>query len=80
MFYDFDGVTEQLCKVTRQRLKKFLECKSKWAKLKCQQAEIAKKSYENIDDGSVNISYMEKNPDTIKNRMVPSYEMLEEIL
>jgi hypothetical protein len=23
---------------------------------------------------------MEKNPDTIKNRMVPSYEMLEEIL
>ena len=60
----FDGVTEQLCKVRRQRLKKFLECRSKWAKLKCQQAEIAKKSYENIDDGSVN-SYMEKNPDTI---------------
>ena len=50
----FDGVTEQLCKVTRERLKKFLECRSKWAKLKCQQAEIAKKSYENIDDGSVN--------------------------
>ena len=47
-----------------QRLKKFLECRSKWAKLKCQQAEIAKKSYENIDDGSVN-SYIEKNPDTI---------------
>ena len=63
-FMHFDGVTEQLCKVTRQRLKKFLECRSKWAKLKCQQAEIAKKSYENIDDGSVN-SYMEKNPDTI---------------
>jgi hypothetical protein len=60
----FDGVTEQLCKVTRHRLKKFLECRSKWAKLKCQQAEIAKKSYENIDDGSVN-SYIEKNPDTI---------------
>jgi hypothetical protein len=50
----FDGVTGQLCKVTRQRLRKFLECRSKWAKLKCQQAEIAKKSYENIDDGSVN--------------------------
>ena len=63
-FMHFDGVTEQLCKVTRQRLKKFLECRSKWAKLKCQQAEIAKKSYENIDDGSVN-SYIEKNPDTI---------------
>jgi hypothetical protein len=24
-FMHFDGVTEQLCKVTRQRLKKFLE-------------------------------------------------------
>ena len=60
----FDGETEQLCKVTRQRLKKCLECRSKWAKLNCQQAEIAKKSYENIDDGSVT-SYMEKNPDSI---------------
>jgi hypothetical protein len=63
-FMHFDGVTEQLCKVTRQRLKKFLECRSKWAKLKCEQAEIAKKSYDNIDDGSVN-SYMEKNPESI---------------
>ena len=52
-FMHFDGVTEQFCKVTRQRLKKCLECRSKWAKLNCQQAEIAKKSYENIDDGSV---------------------------
>ena len=60
----FDGVTEQLCKVTRQRLKKCLECRSKWAKLNCQQAEIAKKSYENINDGSVT-SYTEKNPDSI---------------
>ena len=50
-FVDFDGVTEQLCKVTRHRLRKFLECRSKWAKLNCQQAEIVKKSYENIDDG-----------------------------
>ena len=64
-FMHFDGVTEQLCKVTRQRLKKCLECRSKWAKFNCQQAdEIAKKSYENIDDGSVT-SYMEKNPDSI---------------
>ena len=38
-FMHFDGVTEQLCKVTRQRLKKCLECRSKWAKLNCQQAE-----------------------------------------
>ena len=50
-FVHFDGVTEQLCKVTRQRLKKILDGSSKWAKLNCQQAEIAKKSYENIDDG-----------------------------
>jgi hypothetical protein len=63
-FMHFDGVTEQLCKVPLQRLKEFLECGSKWAKLKCQQAEIAKKSYENIDDGSVN-SFMENNLDTI---------------
>ena len=60
----FDGATELLCKVTRKRLKKCLECRCKWAKLNCQQAEIAKKSYENIDDGSVT-SYMEKNPDCI---------------
>ena len=60
-FMHFDGVTEQLCKVIRQRLKKCLECRSKWAKLNCQQA---KKSYENIVDGSVT-SYMEKNPDSI---------------
>ena len=60
----FDGVTEQLCKVTRQRLKKCLECRSKWAKINCQQAETAKKSYDNIDDGSVT-SYMEKSPDSI---------------
>ena len=53
----FDGVTEQLCKVTRQRLQKFLVCRSKWAKLNYQQAEIAEKSFENIDDGSVT-SYM----------------------
>ena len=48
---NFDGVTEQLCKVTRQRLQKFLDCSSKWAKLNCQQAEIVKKLYENIDNG-----------------------------
>ena len=63
-FMHFDGITVQLCKVTCQRLKKYLECRSKWAKLNCQQAEIAKKTYENIDDGSVT-SYMEKNPDSI---------------
>ena len=74
----FDGATEQLCQVTRQRLKKCLECRFKWAKLNCQQAEIAKKSYENIDDGSV-ISYMEKNPDSINLEWF-HHEMLEDIL
>ena len=63
-FMHFHGVKEQLCKVTRQGLKKGLECRSKMAKLNCPQAEIAKKSYENIDDRSVT-SYMEKNPDSI---------------
>ena len=53
-FMHFDGVREQFCKVTRQRLKKCLECRFKWAKLNCQQAEIAEKTYQNIDDGSVN--------------------------
>ena len=48
---NFDGITERLCKFTRQRLTKFLDCSYKWAKFNCQQAEIAKKSYENIDDG-----------------------------
>ena len=63
-FMHFDGVREQLCKVTRKRLNKFLKCRSKWAKLNCQQAEIAKKSYENIDGGSLT-SYMHKNPISI---------------
>ena len=73
-FMHFDGVTEQLCKVTRQRLKKFLECRSKWAKLKCQQAEIAKKSYENIDETMTDLSIH------TWRRTLTSYEMLEEIL
>ena len=44
----FDGVTEQLCKTTRERLKKFLQCRSNWAKLNCRHTEIAKTSYENM--------------------------------
>ena len=46
----FGGITEQLCKVTHQRLMKFLDGSSKWAKLNYQQAEITEKPYENIDD------------------------------
>ena len=59
----FDGVTEQLCKVIRQRLKKFLECWYKWARLNCQQAEIAKKSYESIDDVFENSLSNDENDD-----------------
>ena len=61
-FMHFDGVKEQFCKVTRQRLKKCLECRSKWAKLNCQQAEIAKKSYEIM---RTSMTDLEKNPDSI---------------
>ena len=60
----FDGVTEQLCKVSSKRLKKFIECRAKWVKYKCQQGEIAKKSYDLFDDSSVN-SYLERNPKNI---------------
>ena len=56
----FEGVTEQLSKVTRQRLKKFVDCRAKWAKLNCLQAEIAKNSYEKFDDEFVN-SYLAEN-------------------
>ena len=35
----FDGVTEQLCKTTRERLKKFLQCRSNWSKLNCRIGE-----------------------------------------
>ena len=54
----FDGITDQLYKVTHQRLKKFLDGCSKWAKPNCQQAEIAEKSYENIDDGLLFVGEM----------------------
>ena len=57
-------VRTALCKIIMAELRNVFECRSKWAKLNCQQAEIAKKSYEHIDDGSVT-SYMEKNPGSI---------------
>ena len=63
-FMHFDGVNEQLYKVTRQRLTKFLECRSKWAKLKCTQAEVARKSYEDFDESALN-SYLERNTESI---------------
>ena len=53
-FMHFEGVTEQLCQVSRQRLKKFIECRHKWAKLDCVQADIAKSSYNKFDDDFVN--------------------------
>ena len=59
-FMHFEGVTEQLSKVTRQRLKKFVDCRNKWAKLNCLQAEIAMDSYDKFDDEFVN-SYLAEN-------------------
>lgn len=47
MYFD-DGAT-------RQRLKKFLQRTPKWAKLNWQLAEIASKTYENVDDGFVKL-------------------------
>lgn len=46
----FEGVKENLFKISQLRLKKFAECRSKWLKLHCEQAEIAKKSYNIFDD------------------------------
>lgn len=63
-FMHFDGVNDQLYKVTRQRLSKFLECRSKWAKLNCTQAEVARKSCEYFDERALN-SYLQRNPESI---------------
>lgn len=63
-FMHFDGVHDQLYKVTRQRLSKFLECRSKWAKRECTQAEIARKSFKDFDESALN-SYLERNPESI---------------
>ena len=58
-FMHFEGISEQLSKVSRPRIKKFVECRSKWVKLDCQQAEIAASSYEKFDDESVGIYLQE---------------------
>ena len=63
-FMHFEGVTEQLCQVSRQRLKKFIECRHKWAKLDCVQADIAKSSYNKFDDDFVNYTYLAENTES----------------
>ena len=62
-FMHFEGVTEQLCQVSHQRLKKFIECRHKWAKLDCVQADIAKSSYNKFDDDFVN-TYLAENTES----------------
>ena len=59
-FMHFDGVKEPLCKISRQRLKKFVECRPKYAKLYCEQADIVKNSYSLFEDSSIN-SYFVKD-------------------
>ena len=81
-FMHFEGVTEQLCQVSRQRLKKFIECRHKWAKLDCVQADIAKSSYNKFDDDFVNTYnvFGREHRKQLCSQMVPPYEMLQEIL
>lgn len=59
-FMHFDGVSEQLSKVTHLRLQKFIEIRHKWKDLSCEQAEIAGRSYELFDDESVKL-FLEDN-------------------
>ena len=59
-FMHFDGVSEQLSKVTHLRLKKFIEIRHKWKDLSCEQAEIAGRSYDLFDDESVKL-FLEDN-------------------
>ena len=59
-FMHFDGVSEQLSKVTNLRLQKFIEIRHKWKDLSCKQAEIAGRSYELFDDESVKL-FLEDN-------------------
>ncbi len=63
-FMHFDGITEPLSKISRQRLKKFIECRPKWAKLECQQAEIANRLYEKFDDETVE-AFLDESPKVI---------------
>ena len=50
----FEGVKQNLFKIPLIRLKKFIECRGKWAKLHCQQATVAKNSYDILDDSYLN--------------------------
>ena len=50
----FEDVKQNLFKISRIRLKKFFECREKWAKLHFQQATIAKNSYDILDDSYLN--------------------------
>ena len=59
-FMHFDGVSEQLSKVTHLRLQKVIEIRHKWKDLSCEQAEIAGRSNELFDDESVKL-FLEDN-------------------
>ena len=62
MFCNFDGVSQPLSKITRERLKKFLECRQKWNKLKREPVKIAGQPYKLFNDESVYL-FLEKHPD-----------------
>ena len=49
-FFVLHGVSEPLSKVSRQKLKKFIECKQKWKVPKCEQVETADHLYNIFDD------------------------------
>ena len=59
-FMHFDGISEQLSKVTNLRLQKFIKIRHKWKDLSCKLAEIAGRSYELFDNESVKL-FLEDN-------------------
>ena len=60
-FTHFEGVKEYRFKVSHLRLQKFIECRKKWAKLHCEQANIAKNSYDIFDDSYLNSQLSKDN-------------------
>ena len=49
-FLRFEGIKDCLSEITKQRIKKFLSCRRRWADIKGKEGDVARKSYELFED------------------------------
>ena len=76
----FKGVKENLVKVFSARLKKFAECGKKWAKLHCEQANIANNSYNKFDDSLLINSDLSKHDESCDEEKICQQQKKEDNL